>query len=72
MFHSLTNQHVSEGYRPRISQHNNQERLARAALKNVKGSEQVINKIFSKQLIQPSLKPAKTTDMIYHHGFDTR
>ena len=51
MFHSLTNQHVSEGYRPRISQHNNQERLARAALKNVKGSEQVINKIFSKQLI---------------------
>jgi hypothetical protein len=72
MFHSLTNQHVSEAYRPRISLEKNQEKLARAALKDVPGSSNVINKIFTKQFIQPALKPAPTKDLIYHHGFDSR
>jgi hypothetical protein len=63
---------VSEAYRPRISLPSNQERLARAALKDVPGAENAINKVFTKQFIQPALKPAPTKDLIYHHGFDTR
>jgi hypothetical protein len=72
MFHSLTSQHHSEAYRPRISLEKNQEKLARAALKNVPGSSEVIDKLFTKQLIQPDLKPAPTKDLVYYHGFDSR
>ena len=72
MFHSLTSQHPSEAYRPRIHSQTNQERLARAALKDVPGGTAAIDKIFTKQFVQPALKPAPTKDLVFHHGFDTR
>ena len=65
----IPNAHPSEAYKPRIFHQDHQERLARAALKDVPGATSVINRTFSKQYIQPVFKPAPTKDLIYHLGF---
>ena len=67
--HGIPSQHPSEIYRPRISTPENQERLARAALKHVPGSDRVLDKVFSKGFTQRDMaNPPK--NLVYYTGFD--
>lgn len=68
-YHGIPSQHPSEFYRPRISTPENQERLARAALKHVQGADVVLNKVFSKGFTQRDMtNPPK--NLVYYTGFD--
>ena len=46
------------------------EQLARAALKNVPGSQAVLNKHFNKGLIKPEIKTKKIENLVMHSGFE--
>ena len=67
-YHAIPCGHVSEAYRPRMSHPQNQEIIARAALKNVPGSEKVLNEIFTKEIQQPVIRKVET--QTYYTGFD--
>ena len=67
-YHGVLSQHVSEAYRPRVTQPELQERIARAALKNVPQAQQALDRVFTRDIQQPTIRKVET--QTFYHGFD--
>ena len=61
--------HAAAG-EPKVTSSHLVEQLARAALKNVPGSEAVLNKHFNKGLIKPEIKTKKIENLVMHSGYE--
>lgn len=70
MYHPVIGLHPQEANRPRIGPQN-LHRLARAALKNVPGAKQIIDKIFNPKPVTKEVLPVQQRDLIMHTGFFT-
>ena len=64
------NQHVSEGYKPRIGQKQHLKTIAQAAFKNIPGAQPLIEHHFGTQVYPRGLTQAPQTNLVMHHGFD--
>ena len=64
------NQHVAEGYKARIGQHQHLKAIAESALKHVPGSQALIDKHFGTQLYPQGLTQPKPINLVMHHAFD--
>ena len=62
------NHHVEQGYIPKIGFKHSKEQVARAALRNIKGSEQLIEKTFRTNPVPRELPIEKPIDQIFHTG----
>ena len=69
MYHAVHSHAHHSALQPRIGKTENLRRLAAAALKHVPNSQQAINKVFDKTLIQPQLTPQPQPDLVLHSGF---
>ena len=70
-------QHLDFGhgaaYEPRVSSPELLKSLAQAALKNVKGSEEIIESHFNhSQMIHADLLPSKPINLVMHQGYNSR
>ncbi len=63
------NHHVDQAYVPRIRSKALQQKLAQAALKNIPGSEKLIQKVFETKPVPNELPLAKPVDLVMHTGF---
>ena len=63
--------HHQEGFRPRIGSRKNLRRLAQAALKNIPGTQELIQKHFDTIPVKPELTPVPQRNLIMHTGYDT-
>jgi hypothetical protein len=64
------NQHVGEGYKPRIGQKQHLKTIAQAAFKNIPGAQPLIERHFGTQVHPRGLIPAPQKNLVMHHGFD--
>ena len=64
------NQHVGEGYKPRIGQKHHLKTIAQAAFKNIPGAQLLIEKHFGTQAHPQGLIQARQTNLVMHTGFD--
>lgn len=64
------NQHVGEGYKPRIGQKHLLKQIAEAAFKNVPSAHPLFEKHFGTSMVPSGLKQAKPVNLVMHHGFD--
>ena len=58
--------HPSAAYEPRVSNKILLQSLAKAAFKNIPNSQQVIEKHFNTEAIQPELLPPKPKNLVFH------
>jgi hypothetical protein len=63
------NHHVDQAYVPRIRSKALQHKIARAALKNIPGSENLIKKVFETNPVPKELPLEKPIDLVMHTGF---
>ena len=63
------NHHIDQAYVPRIRSKVFQQKLARAALKNIPGSEKLISKVFESNPVPRELPLEKPIDLVMHTGF---
>ena len=69
-YHAVHNQHPAEVYRPKVSQVLHKERIARAALKHVPGSQEVLNRVYNKDFTQPYKMSNPPKNLKFYTGFD--
>ena len=63
------NHHVDQAYTPRIHSTQAKMQVARAALKNIPGSEELIQKTFQPKPVPRELPAEKPVNLILHTGF---
>ena len=63
------NHHVDQAYTPRIQSKEAKMQVARAALKNIPGSEELIQKTFQPKPVPRELPAEKPVNLILHTGF---
>jgi len=63
------NHHVSQAYQPRITQKMSKQQIAQAALKNIPGSEQLIQKTFTPKPVPREIPSETPVDLVMHTGF---
>jgi hypothetical protein len=63
------NQHVEQAFIPRIGHKQSKLAIARAALKHIPGSEQIIQKTFQTKPVPLELPIVKPIDQVMHTGF---
>ena len=63
------NHHVDQAYVPRIRTKALQQKLARAALKHIPGSDKLISKVFETNPVPKELPLEKPIDLVMHTGF---
>ena len=59
---------MGEQYAPRLQTTAYKMNLARAALKHVPGSEQLINETFTEGIVKPEIKPQRVENLVFHDG----
>ena len=62
------NYHVEQGYIPKLGFAHSKEAVARAALKNIPGSEQLIAKTFRTKPVPRELPIERPQNLIFHSG----
>jgi hypothetical protein len=64
------NQHVGEGYKPRIGQKQHLKTIAQAAFKHIPNAQSLIEKHFGTQFHPRGLTQDPPKNQVMHHGFD--
>ena len=63
------NHHVDQAFVPRITQKQAKIQIAKAALKHIPGSQQLIEKTFESKPVPRELLIEKPVDLVLHTGF---
>jgi hypothetical protein len=64
------NQHVSEGYKPRIGQKQHLKSLVESAFQHIPEAQPLIEKHFGSRVMPQGLTQPRPVNMVMHHGFD--